>query len=295
MRLWAVDSFADRPFRGNPACVLEPFAAWPDSAWLQTLAAELRREATAFLLYTGEPARFGLRWFSPTRELPLCGHGTLAAAHVLASEFGYQAVIFETASAVLHATKSHDVYALRFPASPPSQIDIPSGLADALGVEPTEVWSGRYLIAVLGNEQDVRALRPDIAALKSISLRVTGGSGNVGVAALADPGHPYDVVDRFFAPGSGIDEDPATGSLHCMLAPLFSGRLGRARLRYHQAFPGRGGDIECEHRGEQVLLRGNAVTVYSGELSPEIGDSIRNRARAGAAETRRPAGQAKGP
>src|SRR5215469_7672270 len=216
MRLWSVDAFADRPFRGNPACVLEPFGAWPDTAWLQTLAAELRREATAFLLCTDERARFGLRWFSPTTELSLCGHGTLAAAHVLATQFGSPAVVFETASAVLHAAKSHDSYELGFPASSPKQIDVPSDLPDALGVEPREVWSGRYLIAVLRNEQDVRGLRPDIAALKSISARVTGGSGNVGVAALADPGRPYDVVDRFFAPGSGINEDPATGSLHCM-------------------------------------------------------------------------------
>src|SRR5579862_381590 len=156
MRLWAVDSFADRPFRGNPACVLEPFAAWPDTAWLQTLAAELRREATAFLRYTDEPARFGLRWFSPTMELPLCGHGTLAAAHVLATEFGLPAAVFETASTVLHAAKSRASYELVFPASSPRQIDVPSDLADALGVEPAEVWSDRYLIAVLRNEEDVR-------------------------------------------------------------------------------------------------------------------------------------------
>lgn len=274
MRLWSVDAFTDRLFRGNPACVLEPFAVWPDTAWLQTLAAELRREATAFLLSDGESARFGLRWFSPTTELPLCGHGTLAAAHVLATEFRHPTVVFETASAVLHAAKSQGSYELEFPASPPRQIDIPSGFPDALGIEPTEVWSGRYLIAILQNEQDVRKLHPDISALKSISMRVTGGSGNVGVAALADRGRPYDVVDRFFAPGSGIDEDPATGSLHCMLAPLFSKKFGHPRLKYHQAFPGRGGDIECEQRGEQVLLRGNAVTVYSGELSREIGDSM---------------------
>ena len=278
MRLWSVDAFADRAFRGNPACVLEPFAAWPDTAWLQTLAAELRREATAFLVYTGERARFGLRWFSPTTELPLCGHGTLAAVHVLATEFGFSTLVFETASAVLHAAKSRDSYELVFPASSPVQIDVPSGLSDALGVEPEEVWSDRYLIAVLRNEEDVRRLHPDIAALQAISARVTGGSGNVGVAALADPGSPYDVVDRFFAPGSGIDEDPATGSLHCMLAPLFFRKLGRTRLRYHQAFPGRGGDIECEHREQQVLLRGNAVTVYSGELSGEITEGIPDRA-----------------
>lgn len=270
MRLWSVNAFAEYPFHGNPACVVEPLEIWPNSGWMQTLAKELKHEATAFLLRTKDAGRFGLRWFTLSTELPLCGHATLAATHILATEFGVSAATFDTRSAVLDVSKVRDRYELDFPASPPERIDTPAGLAAALGVDPMEVWRNRYLIALLKNEEQVRTLAPDVAALKAISARATGGIGNIGVASLADEGRPYDIVDRFFAPGVGISEDPATGSLHCMLSPLFSLKLGRAALRYHQAFPGRGGDLECEHRGERVLLRGKAVTLYSGEFRPQV-------------------------
>jgi predicted PhzF superfamily epimerase YddE/YHI9 len=143
---------------------------------------------------------------------------------------------------------------------------MPEGLARALGVEPAEVWAGPYLVAVKQDEAAVRALDPDIPATKSISGEATRGRGNLVVAALADPSHPYDVVSRFFAPGSGIAEDPATGSAHCILSPLFSDKLGRARLKFHQAYPGRGGDLECELKGARVILAGQAVTVLEGRL-----------------------------
>jgi predicted PhzF superfamily epimerase YddE/YHI9 len=129
-----------------------------------------------------------------------------------------------------------------------------------------EVWVASFLIAVLADEAAVRGLRPDIAALEAVSRAETLGRGNVGVAALAEPGRDYDVVDRFFAPGSGIPEDPTTGSLHCILAPLFADKLGRSRLAFHQAYPGRGGDLICEARGERVGLGGRAVTVVESRL-----------------------------
>ena len=122
------------------------------------------------------------------------------------------------------------------------------------------------LVVVLKDEAQVRGLAPNIAGLEPISGGATGGRGNVGVSALADAASPYDVVSRFFAPGSGIAEDPTTGSLHCILSPLFSGKLGRARLRFHQAYPGRGGDLECEVRGDRVLIKGAAVTVAESVL-----------------------------
>jgi predicted PhzF superfamily epimerase YddE/YHI9 len=153
-----------------------------------------------------------------------------------------------------------------FPADPPRRIDEPAGLADALGAKPVEVWAGRFLVALLGDEPEVRHLQPDLAALQSISSAAIEGRGNVGVAALADSGSPYDVLDRFFAPGSGIPEDPATGGLHCSLAPLFSAKLGKPLLRFHQACPGRGGDIETEMAGERVLLRGQAITIVESRL-----------------------------
>ena len=153
-----------------------------------------------------------------------------------------------------------------FPADPPVQTPIPEGLAAALGAEPREAWASSYLIAVLVDEAAVRALAPDIAALKDLANQATRGSGNVAVTALADPGRPYAVVSRFFAPGSGIPEDPATGSLHCALAPLFARKLATATVRFHQAYPGRGADIECETAGDRVLIRGRATTVVESRL-----------------------------
>ncbi len=268
MRQWTIDAFATAPFRGNPACVLEPFDAWPDAAWMQALAAENNQAETAFLLRTSDPARFGLRWFTPALEVPLCGHATLASGHMLFAEAGLAAerVTFDTLSGPLTVARAGAGYEMDFPASPPSQIASPARLAEALGAAPVEVWAAQFVVAVLESEAAVRALSPDIAALAPISAAATQSRGNVAVVALADADSPYDVVSRFFAPGSGIAEDPATGSLHCILSPMFSRRLGRATLRFLQAYPGRGGDLECEHRGERVALRGQAVTVLDGNL-----------------------------
>jgi PhzF family phenazine biosynthesis protein len=268
MRQWTIDAFADRPFRGNPACVVAPFDAWPDAAWMQALAAENNQAETAFLLKTGDPARFGLRWFTPALEVPLCGHATLASGHVLFAELNVHApaVTFDTQSGPLTVRRDGERYEMDFPAQPPSRTDVPPGLAEALGAMPSEVWAGPYLVALFDDEATVRGLDPDLAALKSISGAATGGRGNVGVAALAPADAGCDVIDRFFAPGSGIPEDPTTGSLHCILAPLFADRLGRTTVRFHQAFPGRGGDLECEVRGARVLIRGRAVTVAESRL-----------------------------
>jgi PhzF family phenazine biosynthesis protein len=268
MRQWTVDAFAAQAFRGNPACVVEPMAAWPDAAWMQALAAENKQAETAFLLKTDDAGRFGLRWFTPAVEVSLCGHATLASAHVLLSELGLavEAVTFDTKSGPLSVRRSDGGYEMDFPALPPTRIATPAGLAAALGVEPQEVWQASYLVAVLKDETQVRSVAPDILALEAVASAATEGRGNVGVAALAEPGQAYDVIDRFFAPGSGIPEDPATGSLHCILSPLFADKLGRARLRFYQAYPGRGGELDCEHRGDRVLLRGRAVTVLDGRL-----------------------------
>ena len=268
MRQWTVDAFASEPFKGNPACVVEPFDAWPDSGWMQALAAENNQAETAFLLRTAEPGRFGLRWMTPTIEVPLCGHATLASAHVLTAELGADAaeLVFDTRSGPLTVTKADTGYRMDFPAQPPRRLDAAPGLARAIGVEPLEVWAGPYVVAILQDEAQVRALTPDLASLHQACLQAAEGRGDLIVCALADPGRPYQVVSRFFAPGAGIPEDPATGSAHCILSPLFSDKLGQPRLRFHQAYPGRGGDIEAEHRGERVLLTGAAVTVLEGRL-----------------------------
>jgi predicted PhzF superfamily epimerase YddE/YHI9 len=153
-----------------------------------------------------------------------------------------------------------------FPALPPRRIEAPPSLVAALGATPMEVWVSQYLVAILRDESEVRALAPDLAALSPITADPAQQPGNIGVTALADRGAGYDVVSRFFAPGSGIPEDPTTGSLHCILAPLFAGKLGRERLRFHQAYPGRGGDLVCELKGDRVLIGGAAVTVLSSRL-----------------------------
>jgi PhzF family phenazine biosynthesis protein len=268
MRQWTIDAFAAAPFKGNQACVVEPLDAWPDAGWMQAMAAENNQAETAYLLKTEDPARFGLRWFTPAVEVPLCGHATLASGHALFDELGLEApsITFDTRSGPLIVSRASGRYEMDFPADPPVRIDPPAGLAEALGVTPGEVWSGQYLLAVLASEAEVRAVQPDLSALRTISGLAGRGVGNVGVSALAAAGSAYDVVSRFFAPGSGIPEDPATGSFHCIASPLFSGKLGRAALRFHQAYPGRGGDLECEHRGERVLLRGAAVTTVEGRL-----------------------------
>jgi PhzF family phenazine biosynthesis protein len=269
MRQYLIDAFATAPFRGNQACVLEPFDVWPDAAWMQTLAAENNQAETAYLLKTADAARFGLRWFTPLLEVPLCGHATLASAHMLLSEMELDAevVTFETLSGPL-TVKRLDTggYEMDFPARPSIQIKTPPGLENAIGAPIQEVWQGPYLVALVQDEAIVRALSPDIAAIQHIASTTTSDRGNLIVAAFGDANGPYDMVSRFFAPGSGVAEDPATGSAHCILSPLFTSKTGKARGQFFQAFPGRGGDIDCELIGDRVMLRGRAVTVLEGVL-----------------------------
>jgi PhzF family phenazine biosynthesis protein len=267
MRQWTVDAFAAAPFKGNPACVVEPFDQWPSDDWMQALATENNQAETAFLLRTGDPVRFGLRWFTPGMEVDLCGHATLASAHVLLAELGLEAgaLTFDTRSGPLIVSRSSEGYEMDFPADPPRRTAAPEGLVEALGVTPVEVRAGRYLVAVLADAAAVRTITPNIRALASIRGEA-GETGQVIVCALADATDDVDVVDRFFAPGCGVDEDPATGSAHCILGPLYADTLGRATVRFRQVFPGRGGDIETETRGDRVLLRGQAVTVIESRL-----------------------------
>lgn len=267
-RQWMIDAFASAPFRGNPACVLEPMDAWPNAERMQALASENNQAETAFLRRTSDPARFDLRWFTPALEVPLCGHATLASAHALYAELGADAprLTFDTQSGPLIVERREGGYCMDFPAATPRRLPILEGLAEALGETPLEVWAARYVVAVLADEAAVRRVAPNLGQLERIASEATEERGNVAVTALAAPGAPYDVVSRFFAPGSGIHEDPTTGSLHCGLAPLFCAKLGRPRLKFHQAYPGRGGDLDCEMRGDRVLIGGAAVTVAESRL-----------------------------
>jgi PhzF family phenazine biosynthesis protein len=268
MRQWTVDAFADRPFRGNPACVVEPLDAWPQDGWMQALAEENKQSETAFLVRTPEPGRFELRWFTPATEVALCGHATLASAHVLYTELGLDgpAVRFDTRqSGQLAVERRGTGYRMDLPAAPATPITAPAGLAAALGAEPRQVFASRYLLVLLDTEAQVRALQPDLGALAGVG-EGEGERGNVIVSAPADEGRPYRVVSRFFGPGCGIPEDPATGSAHCVLAPVWAAKLGRLELDFHQAYPGRGAELHCEVAGERVWVGGGAVTLIESRL-----------------------------
>jgi predicted PhzF superfamily epimerase YddE/YHI9 len=258
-----VDAFTDRPFAGNPAAVCVLRAPAPE-AWMRAVAREMNLSETAFL--HPESDGYRLRWFTPTVEIDLCGHATLASAHVLWSEGhlpGERQARFHTRSGLLTADRAGAWIALDFPAKPATACEPPPGLAAALGAEAR--WVGRnqfdYLVE-LASAAVVRGLAPDHAALAALPVR------GVMVTAAAE-GPPHDFVSRFFGPGSGIPEDPVTGSAHCALGPYWSERLGKRELLAYQASP-RGGTVRVSVRGERVELAGQAVTVTRGEiLDPE--------------------------
>ena len=261
MRIFQVDAFTDSAFAGNPAavCLLDGPA---DPRWMQRLAAEMNLAETAFV----EPRDGGylLRWFTPVVEVALCGHATLASAHVL-FETGLAAtgepVTFESASGPLAARLDDGAIVLDFPATPASQEDPPPGLLDALGVD-APVWTGRApedSLVVVGTEDEVLGIRPDPAR-----LLVAGIRGTIVTAPASRP--DVDFVSRFFAPAVGIPEDPVTGSAHCTLAPYWCGRLGRTELTGYQASP-RGGTVRVRAAADRILLAGHAVTVLAGELA----------------------------
>ena len=254
-----VDAFTDTPFRGNPAavCLLDGPAA---EQWMRDVAREMNLSETAFCHPEGEALR--LRWLTPAVEVDLCGHATLATAHVLATERDAEGPIrFLTRSGELTAQVRDDTIELDFPADPTTEVDPPAGLLAALGVTPgTPVWRGRtdYLVELDG-VRTVTDLDPSFGDLGRVDCRAV-------IATTRGPGGDDgpDVVSRVFAPGSGVDEDPVTGSAHCTLASHWASRLGPT-LRCHQA-SARGGHLTTALDGDRVLLRGRAVTVARTHL-----------------------------
>jgi PhzF family phenazine biosynthesis protein len=258
--LLQVDAFTDRPFRGNPAAVCLLDAPRPDE-WMQAVAAEMNLAETAFVLPREDG--WSLRWFTPTVEVDLCGHATLATAHALWSSGRLppaETARFLTRSGWLTATRRGDLIELDFPATPPDEAPGMAGrIAEAIGAAPG--WVGRSiydLMAVLDDAAAVRALRPDLARVAELPAR------GLIVTAPGDDG-THDFVSRFFAPQSGVPEDPVTGSAHCALGPYWGARLGRATLRALQASP-RTGSLRVELAGDRVRLAGHAVTVFRAEL-----------------------------
>lgn len=265
-----VDAFAREIFEGNPAAVcllVEPAA----ESWMQSVAREMNLSETAFLLRRS-PGRYGLRWFTPAVEVDLCGHATLASAHVLWEEGLVPRdaeVSFDTRSGCLRAARHGAWIELDFPAEPPEAVEPEPGLTEALGVEPRYVGRNRfdYLLEV-DSEAILRDVAPDLAALGRIGGRgVIVTSRAAGVSAAGRPaGGTFDFVSRFFAPAAGIDEDPVTGSAHCCLGPYWRSRLGRDVLTGYQA-SARGGVVRVRVAGDRVHLGGQAVTVFRTTLT----------------------------
>ncbi len=259
VRMAQVDAFTDKPFAGNPAAVcLLPWER-PEQ-WMQDVAREMNLSETAFLVKQADGYR--LRWFTPAVEVDLCGHATLASAHVL-WEWGElrpeQQARFHTRSGLLTALRRGDWIELDFPATPERPVEAPMDLLAALGVAPVYVGRSQFdYLVELESERAVRGLRPSFSQLATL-----GGRGVIVTSRTA--GEPYDFISRFFAPGSGIDEDPVTGSAHCCLGPFWAARLGKAELLAYQA-SARGGVIGVRVQGERVQLGGQAVTVLQGEL-----------------------------
>jgi PhzF family phenazine biosynthesis protein len=258
--LYQVDAFTDQLFRGNPAaiCLLDTPR---DAAWMQAVAAEMNLSETAFIRQTG--GGYELCWFTPTTEVDLCGHATLAAAHVLWQQklisLGTSAN-FNTRSGVLSARHTEEGIELEFPATPASPTSPPENLLPALGVTRAEVLRSRFdYLVVIDSVDELRMLAPDFQRLCTIDTR--------GIIVTAhSPQSEYDFVSRFFAPRSGINEDPVTGSAHCTLAPYWGARLGKQQMRAMQAST-RGGVLGVHLKDtEQVILSGQAVTVLSGVL-----------------------------
>lgn len=260
--LYQVDAFTDRMFGGNPAAVI-PLADFPSDDFMQNVARENNLSETTFVVPTG-PGKFKIRWFTPTQEVRLCGHATLAAAHILflSLEKEVDELRFTTrkAGTLKVKRKGKKAYAMNFPADPPQKTKAPSYLAHALGVEPKAVLTGKDdMMVVLDKESQVRKLKPNLELLSKIRKR--------GVIVTA-PGKKCDFVSRCFYPRFGIQEDPVTGSAHTVMAPYWSKKLKKKRLSARQ-LSDRLGEIGCEVKNKRVILSGSAVTYLTGEIRME--------------------------
>lgn len=256
IRQFQVDAFASRRFEGNPAAVC-PLDSWLDDDLMQAIAAENNLSETAFFVPTGD--HFSLRWFTPLAEVDLCGHATLASAHVLFEHLGYDkpVITFETRSGQLGVERKNDQLQMNFPAIKALPCAVPALLQKAIGLPIEALLVADDYLVVLDSEADLRRLQPNQNLLGQLDKR--------GIIVTAR-GEEHDFVSRFFAPKLGIPEDPVTGSAHCTLAPYWAEKLNKTRLRARQLSQ-RGGDIDCEIVVDHVILTGSAVTFMIGEIS----------------------------
>ncbi len=254
--IYQVDAFTDQLFGGNPAAVI-PLKSWLSDDVMQKIAAENNLSETAFFTQINNTT-FELRWFTPAYEIDLCGHATLATAHIIYSELGYNesSITFKTLKAGnLEVTRSNDLYVLNFPSRIPEPFTAPQELISAIGnIQPIEVLKSRDFMFVYENENIVKNLTPDFSAIAKITKK--------GVIATSK-GDNIDFVSRFFIPGAGIDEDPVTGSSHCNLIPYWAEKLQKNKLVALQISE-RIGKLYCENKNERVLMAGNAITYLKG-------------------------------
>jgi PhzF family phenazine biosynthesis protein len=258
--LFQVDAFAEGVFSGNPAAVV-PLDAWLPDATLAAIAAENNLSETAFFVPLEGDRGYHLRWFTPTFEIDLCGHATLATAYVLFHEVGFNGprLRFESKSGPLAVERDGDLLALDFPSWPPRPVAITETMARAFGATPVEALAGRDLLCVFDHEDVIRGLKPDLAAFHEMPYVC-----NIASAA-GRPGGEFDFVSRVFCPEVGIPEDPVTGSAHSLLTPFWAGRLGKARLDAFQA-SARGGRLFCELRDDRVRIAGRAALYLRGTI-----------------------------
>ncbi|MGB0631359.1 MAG: PhzF family phenazine biosynthesis protein [Alphaproteobacteria bacterium] len=254
--IFQIDAFADAVFGGNPAAVC-PLTEWLPDGLMQAIAAENNLSETAFFVAAEDG--YDLRWFTPSLEVELCGHATLATAFLILTRLTPEAdaVRFETRSGRLDVVRDGDRFFLDFPAYPGDAVACPPALSDGLGVEPHTVIAGPNYMAVLETEDAVAGLQPDMPVLEKLHPR--------GVIATA-PGEDCDFVSRFFGPSFGVPEDPVTGSAHCMLIPYWARRLGKSSLDARQ-ISARGGRLACEDRGDRVGIGGAAVMYLEGRIT----------------------------
>jgi PhzF family phenazine biosynthesis protein len=254
--IYQVDAFAEEVFSGNPAAVV-PLFEWLSDGLMQSIAQECGQSETAFFVRRGE--YFELRWFTPEYEIDLCGHATLASAHVLYEFLDYTdpVVVFETKSGRLFVDREDGLYSMDFPAWGVRPIQVTERVAKALGARPAELFMGeRDMMAVFESEEQVRALEPDFRLVSKLD----------GLCMICTaPGLDFDFVSRTFVPLTGVPEDPVTGSAHCTLVPFWAERLGRSALRACQV-SARGGVLVCENLGDRVKIAGHAVTFMKGSI-----------------------------
>lgn len=256
--IYHVDAFTTKIFKGNPAAVC-PLESWLPDHTLQSIAFENNLAETAFFI--GWSGEYEIRWFTPATEVDLCGHATLAAAHVIFdSDPGLEEIKFRSKGGPLKVKKDGQRLCLDFPAREPSPCPIPPGLELALGRKPKEVLASRDYLAVYESEDEVRSLRPDMIRLAALD--------RFGIIVTA-PGRSSDFVSRFFAPAQGIPEDPVTGSAHCTLVPYWKKRLGKDHLHAFQV-SFRGGELFCGYRGDRVLIAGQAVKYLEGTIEVPV-------------------------